>query len=441
MTQAFLRIAKDKGALLVTAFFLLSLIALWRTSAAAVGPLVGHLIASYFLLWGLAALLLSTPQHELRKRFLLLTVTLLFALAVMEVPGALGIVDYRSVFSTPSQYAWEEPGRVFDDELLWRAKPHYHKHVKYTRVNIGIALCLQPGPVREFDLRYDQNGFRNEEDFVTADIAIIGDSYVEAPMMEHSLIMTSVLAQLQKKTVVNLGMSGYGPQQELIVLKRYVPRLRSKTVVWLYYGGNDLHNVREYEKNIHLFTRKDVLPSLWDRSFVRNVLSMSLRLLDGCTLRPDTVSRYGIVQGPDRKQWLRYFVGTNSDLVPLDLRALESTRSIIKEAYHLSQEGGYHLVFAYAPDAFSVYNGLSNLIEVSDEVKRWKVSDLQDQLRAMVGEISPEIDYLDLTPDLKQAAEKGSRIFIEDDSHWTEEGHRVVAEAIHRLLSSHPPKD
>jgi hypothetical protein len=153
--------------------------------------------------------------------------------------------------------------------------------------------------------------------------------------------------------------------------------------------------------------------------------------------RPDGVGSYGIIRDAEGQQ-RRYFVGTNSDLVPLDLGALETTRSIIKEAYHLSQEKGIHLVFVYAPDAISVYRSLSNLIEVSDEVKRWEVSDLPDRLRAMVSDISPKIDYLDLTPVLKSAAEKGTRVFIVDDTHWTEEGHRIVSEAISDVLNSHP---
>jgi lysophospholipase L1-like esterase len=421
----------------VIVLFLLPFIVFWLTGAATLGSLVADLIASYFLLWGLAALLSRTPQDELRKRFLLLTVTIFFTLGALEVPGAIGIVDYRSVFSTPPDYAWEEPGRIFDDELLWRSKPHYQAHIKYTRGNIAEALCLPPGPKREYDLRYDQNGFRNREDLVTADIAIIGDSYVEAPMIEQSHIMTSVLAQLQKKTVVNLGMSGYGPQHELIALQRYVPPLHPKTVVWVFYGGNDLYDVKQYKSDKAIATSKSSLSKLWNRTLIKNLLSAASRVSRGCMPRPDGVGSYGIIRDAEGQQ-RRYFVGTNSDLVPLDLGALETTRSIIKEAYHLSQEKGIHLVFVYAPDAISVYRSLSNLIEVSDEVKRWEVSDLPDRLRAMVSDISPKIDYLDLTPVLKSAAEKGTRVFIVDDTHWTEEGHRIVSEAISDVLNSHP---
>ena len=437
MARIFQHIAKDKGVLLVVMLSLSPFIAFWLTGAATIGHHVGDLIASYFLLWGFAALLSRTPQDELRKRFLLLTVTLFFTLAVLEVPGVLGIVDYRSVFSTPSDNEWEEPGRVFDDELLWRSQPHYQRHIKYTKGNIGEVLCLPPGPEREFDLRYDQNGFRNEEDFVTAAIAIIGDSYVEAPMMEHSHIMTSVLAQLQNKTVVNLGMSGHGPQQELITFKRYVPQLHPKTVVWVFYGGNDLYDMKQYKIDKERATSESRLSKLWNRTLIKNVLSLAFRVSSQCVPQSNALRRYGIIQNAEG-QHRRYFVGTNSDLLPLDLGALEATRSIIKEAYHLAQERGINLVFVYVPDAFSVYQGLSNLIEVSDEIKQWEVSDLSDRLRVIVADISPKIHYLDLTSALKSAAAKGTQVFLGDDTHWTEEGHRIAAEAISDVLNYHP---
>jgi lysophospholipase L1-like esterase len=425
---------------MVTALSLLPFITFWFTGAATLGPLIADLIASYFLLWGLAALRSRTPQDELRRRFLLLTATLIFTLALLEVPGALAIVDYRSVFSTPSHYGWEAPGKVFDDELLWRTRAHYQQHIKYTGGNIGEAVCLPPGPEREYDLRYDQNGFRNAEDFVTADIAVIGDSYVEAETMEHSHIMTSVLARLQKKTVVNLGMSGYGPQHELIVFKRYVPQLYPKTVVWVFYGGNDLYDVKQYKRDKEIATSKSGLSNLWNRTLIKNLLLAASRALQKCIPRPYDLRCFGIIRDAEG-QHRRYFVGTNSDLVPLDLSALETTRSIIKEANHLSEERGIHLVVVYAPDAISVYHGLSNLIEVSDEVKRWEISDLPDRLRAMVADISPKINYLDLTSVLKSAAEKGIPIFLPDDTHWTQDGHRIVAEAVNRLLSSTPLQD
>jgi hypothetical protein len=67
-----------------------------------------------------------------------------------------------------------------------------------------------------------------------ADIVVIGESYIEAPMIRDNALSTTVLAGLQGRKVANLGNSGYGPQQELAVLKRFGLPLRPKVVVWAF---------------------------------------------------------------------------------------------------------------------------------------------------------------------------------------------------------------
>ena len=63
------------------------------------------------------------------------------------------------------------------------------------------------------------------------------------------------------------------------------------------------------------------------------------------------------------------------------------------------------------------------------------VNDLPDRLRDIVADISPEIGYLDLTPALRSAARENTLVFFPDDTHWTAEGHRVVAAALAEALT------
>jgi PAS domain S-box-containing protein len=48
----------------------------------------------------------------------------------------------------------------------------------------------------------------------------------------------------------------------------------------------------------------------------------------------------------------------------------------------------------------------------------------------MISEISPDIGYLDLTPVFKSAVARRIPVFIPDDTHWSSQGHLVVAEAL-----------
>ncbi|MES4786871.1 MAG: hypothetical protein C4294_14805, partial [Nitrospiraceae bacterium] len=188
---------------------------LWLTGASDIRHLADDLVAAYFISWSLLFLLSKESRDELRKRFVLVTVTLVVSIGGFEALGLFGAVDYRRVFSTPIFDPWRSPTRIVDEELLWIHPPHQRLLGNYARGNIGEFLCLPPHPIQPYDLRYDQHGFRNDIDLTRAEIAVIGDSYVESPNVSSEVLMTSVLARLQGGTVANLGMAGYGPQQEL----------------------------------------------------------------------------------------------------------------------------------------------------------------------------------------------------------------------------------
>ncbi len=203
------------------------------------------LVASYLVAWGGYSLTSPIPRDEIRSQFVLMTLSLGVALLLAELPAWLKLIDYRKTFSISSELPWEQPGYLPDPELLAKPEPHHSVTMLFNRGNIGEGLCLPPRQAEPFELRYDKNGFRNDQDLTSAEIAVIGDSYIESPMIPGSLLATTRLAEIQRKTVANLGQSGYGPQQELAVLKRYALPLHPKSVVWVFYEGNDLRDAHE----------------------------------------------------------------------------------------------------------------------------------------------------------------------------------------------------
>jgi hypothetical protein len=404
-------------------------------------PDAPHLSASlltiYLLFWALFLLLSRTPPNEIGKRFAVMTLTVVALLGLVEAPAWMRLVDYRQVFSTPGfPFWWNRPGYVTDPELLWVPEPHHRLRGRFARGDIGEFLCLPPHPPEEFDLRYDRHGFRNETDLTAAGIAVIGDSFVEAPMVPTPVLMTSVLGVLQKSTVVNLGLSGYGPRQQLVALKRYALPLHPNTIVWVFYEGNDLEDVQAYDATVP--NAAQFVHTHWERSFTRNALWGIIRALERreCTPRPELVQHYGAVLDADGARRQIYFMDAGLPLSSQQVEALQKTQGVLEAAYSLCREQGIRLVVVLAPIEYRVYEGLSNFVEASDAVKSWIVNNLPERLGRMVAEISRDIDYLDLTPIFKAKAEQGTPIFLPDDMHWAPEGHRIAAEALHHLLSS-----
>jgi PAS domain S-box-containing protein len=405
-----------------------------------VGALFSFLITSYLVLWGGYSLISLVPREEIRNQFVLMTIALVVAVLLLELPAFVKLIDYRRTFSISGSLLGEEPGYLPDSELLYKPAPYHAVKMEFSRGNLGEVLCLPSNPAEPFDLKYDRNGFRNDEDLTNADIAVIGDSYVESPMLPSSLLATTRLAKLMQQTVANLGQSGYGPQQELAVLERYALPLHPKTLVWVFYEGNDLRDAERYADKISFLDSKwDRVDTVWHRSFTRNSLLWVTGMIQGCTpvhAAKNVITR-AVIEGPEQKKQLVYFKGRSSSvgLTKQELDALKTSVTVIEEAYRLVRDNGGRLLVVFAPTAFRVYHDIANFTEAGEDVPPWDLNDLPDRLRRMISEISPDIDYLDLTPALKTAAKHNTLVFLSDDTHWSSEGHRVVSEALAEVLT------
>ena len=393
------------------------------------------LVGGYVLVWLAYFLISRQPKDELRKQLVLTTGSLIVVIGAFEVLAATKLVDYRRVFSIATLEEWENPIYRPDDELLWIHPPHLRLVGQYTRGNVGERLCLPPHAPEPFDLRYDQFGFRNEQDLQAAEVAVIGDSYVEAPYAPNSSLLTSVLSRLMAGPVANLGMSGYGPDQELAVLRQYAISLQAKKVVWVFFEGNDLENVWRNRELRATWPEPAVQGhSFAQRSFTKNALTAIRNVLAGCQPMPGYDKRYGIVKDGDRSVRL-YFGEEPTRSMPRNLAALEESRAVFAEAHRLVQSHRSQLIVAFAPIAYRVYHDIASF-DASSEIRFWTLNDLPQRLEAMLHGISPDINYLDLTPALASAARAGRLVYLPDDTHWTAEGHQVVAESIHQALST-----
>ena len=96
--------------------------------------------------------------------------------------------------------------------------------------------------------RYGFNNPDNEWDSNQFEYVLIGDSYTHGASVNRPHDIASVLRRLSSKNVLNLGMAGNGPLIELATLKEYLPNKVNK-VLWLYYEGNDLKDLKNEMNN------------------------------------------------------------------------------------------------------------------------------------------------------------------------------------------------
>jgi lysophospholipase L1-like esterase len=398
--------------------------ALWRRYSApqAVLNVLGSL--------GLLALgyLLNAGGHAAARsaRLAALGVSIVGTLGILELPAVFGH-DYGQTFGTRDNDTWTQLANGInrrDDELI-----HVHRPHSRFRGSVGgnLARLGLPNPARyDVDVTYDKNGFRNDVDFMQADVVAIGDSFVEAAEVARAQTVVAELSRRLGLPVVNLGQSGYGPQQELIVLERYGAPLAPKTVVWFLFGGNDLSDVDTYEwrrKHLDEFLAP---PPLGTRTFTRNALTAIARLTTVTRRSPSATARLHQItyQKPDGSSEVLYLDAPEGAWQP---HQWEVTSRTLQSARDLTARIGADLLVVYVPRKLRVYQGFLRAAPDSFAY-RWTPNNLPDVVAAYCQEHA--IPFLDSTQPLRDAVASGVSVYLPDDVHWNAAGHRIVAAAV-----------
>jgi hypothetical protein len=290
------------------------------------------------------------------------------------------------------------------------------------------ALFHVPNPeTYDYDVSYDDRGFRNPTTPRQPDVSVVGDSFVINPFVSAHELLTAVLARSLGATVDNLGQVGYGPQQELAVVRRYALPMHPRVVVWIFFEGNDLADIGAYRVFAADFeAARAARHDFGARSFTRNAAEQLMYLVGNP--RPSAVPRSARWTTPGQNERL-YFLYAAGPLSEADQAALRDLESILAKAATLSNEAGAHFVLAFAPDKFRACRR-SLTFEPHAEAAQWTLSDLPERMAAMAARLPGEVTYLDLTPTLASRCDAGELPYFREDSHWNTDGNRIVAQEL-----------
>jgi SGNH hydrolase-like domain, acetyltransferase AlgX len=368
-------------------------------------------------------------RSEYVRRALLILGSFVFFLFLVEFAAFVHVVDFRELIG--NNFAWWPIYNRLDPELIHIRRPYVHFHGEAAGGREAAILRIPPSDLTHYqwNVKCDAHGFRNPTDLQSADIALIGDSFVEGVTVPQAQLTSSLLAHLQGKVVANLGQGAYGPQQELIVLKRYGLPLHPGLVLWMFSAGSDLDDVAYYDRAMNH------PPNLWHAYVQRSFLHIMYLRLFHPPYHPPGITRVGVFQAPNGKTVNLYFMDPAKPLTAENLAAIDRTARIVAEARNLSSAQGARTIFVFAPEKFRVFHDVCRFPQES-ECRNWVPNDMPALMEKAVRSISPDVGYLDLTPYLVEAAKKGAVPYYPDDDHWSPEGHQIAAEAINDYLLS-----
>jgi hypothetical protein len=405
-------------------------------------------------------MLLGMTHSTLRlivARCCVATSAVLLFYVLAELPAVLGFIDYRSIIPSTSRASrdpepWEHPDNLLDRELVFIHRP-YHAYSWAGQGGLVARYGLPAGQTYHYDARYDSRGFRNEKDIDRAPVVVIGDSFVEGVLVPYASLLTSRLRDLLGVEVANLGHSAYGPQQEFAVLRRFGVSIRPKVMLWVFFEGNDLNDVRRYEQQMRywdeIVQQRDEV--LHQRGGINErLLGTNARLALGRLIEPASAaapapsSRAGsdearkrscrFTGGQSKQDQTLYLFYAGSALSREDLASLEMTEQLLLLAQKVAAYNSAELALIFAPTTFRVYREFCDFPD-GGYGREWQLNDLPARLHSWSN--AHNIPYLDLTSPLKEAAARGQLVFFPDDIHWNVHGHEVAANALARFITEH----
>ena len=371
-------------------------------------------------------LILAVPKQYRRRvslRVVTAAIATLLALAVSDAVYAFGVMGVlRSDYwldqaHIPRRYS------AADAELGFVRKP---------RVSWGGYV---PEVNRVVQYRTDKNGFRNSIEQQRPDIVFIGDSFTESATVPEADTFVRRVAQSTGLTAVNLGRGAYGPQQQLIVLKRYGLAYEPRFVVWQLFEGNDLADAEafaEWKQNPRLEPT-----SLKDRYFENSLLKQWLTKTRSQELvEPVVTLRYH--DGTSRRVGLRYPYEPDQ---PSTMRlGITETLRAIEEGHQLCESRGIQLLVLFVPTMARVMAPSISFDRVEDQ-KRYaaQLTEAQKDFSSTVKDLCARTgcNFVDSFDALRQAADENNRqLYIPNDEHLDVRGHEVMAQIVTGWLGS-----
>jgi lysophospholipase L1-like esterase len=348
------------------------------------------------------------------------------------------------------------------------------------------------GALHRFTFQTDAEGFRNSGVRERFEVAALGDSFTDAMTMTVEASWPARLERALGMTVQNYGTAGFGPQQELLVLKDFVARHRPRVVVLAFFAGNDIFDAEAFDafqRSGGTQTRvqqgwriKDVV-SRADTWFVVSALRAGAHWAGSHHVptvaaaapspslsswgRPSGVATplfdRGLFELPVAGRRLPFaFMPPYLNTLNFSEGELESrlgwrlTRDAIAEMNAVSRSFGAEFAVMFVPFKSQVYLPLlegafskealqSSFRFYLDafgrdvDVKRLSANRLaQNRLMREFCERAG-IPFVDATPALERRVQSGENMYFPDESHLNEEGESVLAETLGAFLRARVP--
>jgi len=314
-----------------------------------------------------------------------------------------------------------------------------------------IGYRLQPGArtrftTAEFDteIGINQTGVRDDEEIgpkapAERRILVLGDSLVlsvQVPFaqtfterLEHRLNEHRPEGSNARYRVINAGVQGYGPVEELLFFRRLLTDLQPDVVLVSVFVGNDAEEALASE--LKLTPNRPVTEVLREEAItrLRRLVRRSM-VLQVLRLRVVTATdRFRTSAGPPEPPHQSYAANP----APRIARGIALTRDLFGQLAAEAEQAGARTGFILMPARFQIddedYGRLRDIVAAAGgHLQRDAAT---DRFAAALTQLDRPM--LDLLPALRQSP-PGPDLFFKENVHLTRRGHEVVGDALARFV-------
>lgn len=364
------------------------------------------------------------------------SLVLVVLVALLELPAAFGLVSYAGLVETTAV----TDAFIADAALSFR-RPPGAAWTGPVRSDLTSSWNVPLAPPKTISFTTDTQGFRNVDDPQRADLALIGDSYVEGWYVSDDATVASVLERRLRRPVANLAVSGYGTLQQLEVLRRYALPARPRLVAWFFFEGNDLYDDQSFEDTMLYLEDHDVedlgfdigLGFDWPRFRRASLVRNAQRWLRRTThpLIPQPLPPHGwFLDDTGARHLLAYHDYAALTFTEYEADRFAVTQRAFREGIALGRDSGAVVVPIFVPMKFRVY-GDHCTFTAESPCRQWQPWDLPERFNAFCADEG--LRCVDLTPLMQAEAAAGRLLYAPEDSHWNEAGHQFVAAQLDAL--------
>lgn len=260
--------------------------------------------------------------------------------------------------------------------------------------------------------RYGFNNPNDEWDKNEIDYLLVGDSFVHGASVNKPNDISSVLRNISKKNVLNIGYGGNGPLLQLATLKEYMPS-NTKNIIWFYYEGNDNYDLTNELKNKTLIKYINLNDFRQNLKFKQSKIDLKLKRYLGEFIKNN--NQKSSLEG------FKDFIKLNSLRQLLHKPSIPAEfREILIMVKKLSKSNNSNLLFVYLPE-----HSRYNLFNYNDTNRKEVIKILKDL----------NISFIDIHKEVFEKSNNALELFpFEMSGHYNKNGYELIAKVIFKYL-------